>query len=146
MGVQLKELCHEFLVNSPENVAWSTLDGRDSFSRTIECKKKMRVKTPPWLCNIQVNWKHIYPILIYKLSHYLTTINTPIINNHIADVILSSRTGRAHALSPFGKSPGSFPVGARSRECDNKLAKDWFCYLNLPVTLISGQKHWLHDQ
>ena len=33
-----------------------------------------------------------------------------------------------------GTSSGSLPVGSRSHECDNKRTKNWFCYLNLPVT------------
>ena len=40
------------------------------------------------------------------------------------------------------KYPKSLPLGPRCHECDNKQTKSWFCYLNLPVTLISGQKQF----
>ena len=37
-------------------------------------------------------------------------------------------------------SPESLPIGPGSHECDNNQTKKWLRYLNLPVTLISGQK------
>ena len=53
------------------------------------------------------------------------------------DAILCNQASHANVLSP---------VGPRSYEGDNKQTKHWFCYLNLPVTLIWGSKIWLHDQ
>ena len=37
---------------------------------------------------------------------------------------------------------GVFSVGPRFHGCDKNQRKE----LTLPVTLISGQKYWLHDQ
>ena len=66
------------------------------------------------------------------------TIKIKTINNQHAEAISGNRASYAHALSPV--DVGDPNRGPRFHECDNKQTKKLFCYLNLPVTLISGIK------
>ena len=88
-------------------------------------------KTCKWYTHLTYLHLEIHSLKINCKIQTKTSTRTPVLGNRAISVM------RLRWL--LWKGRRSLPVRPRSRECDNKQTKYWFCYLNLPVTLISGR-------
>ena len=98
------------------------------------------------MLHVQVNGKLYTKKLKESLIHCLASIKTQTINNQHTDATPGNRACYVDTLNLVERALSHFLLDPGPMNVTISRLKKWFRYLDLPVTQISDQKHWLHVQ